>query len=236
MSEHSSPVDDRDGAGPTRVRLRIALPVLAVTAAAGIAIGAAVTLLAPLVDGPARRGRRRSGRVLGPGRPARAGLHLRDQGGRAVSLASLRGKPAIITFLDPLCRNVCPLETNVLNQAVARLPTADRPAIVAISVNRWGNSRADLLEDVQRWRLGRDLALGGRQPGGPRRSLAALRHRRAGDDAGRSPASGARDHPHACLVRHRRQRARARALRLAVRRARARAGTHLASRLTASIH
>jgi cytochrome oxidase Cu insertion factor (SCO1/SenC/PrrC family) len=150
MSEHSSQVDDRNGPGPSRIRLRIALPVLAVAAAAGIAIGAAVTQLRHSSPDEAAGA---SVESWGPGaRPAPA-FTLRDQDGRAISLASLRGRPAIITFLDPLCRNVCPLEANVLNQAVARLPAADRPAIVAISVNRWGNSRADLVQDVHRWRL-----------------------------------------------------------------------------------
>lgn len=154
MSEHSAPVDHRG-----RVPLRVALPVLAVVAAVGVGIGAAVTLLG--------RSSASTGDAAGapveswaPGvRPAPA-FALRDQNGRPVTLASLRGKPAIITFLDPLCRNVCPVEANVLNRAVAVLPAAERPAIVAISVNRWGNSRADLVADVHRWRLASDWRWG----------------------------------------------------------------------------
>ncbi|MGZ5734004.1 MAG: SCO family protein, partial [Caldimonas sp.] len=155
MSEHSSQVDHTAASrGGGRVRLRVALPVLAATAAAGIAAGAALTLFGR--SSPASGTGDAAGAPVeswGPGaRPAPA-FSLRDQNGRAISLAALRGRPAIITFLDPLCRNVCPLEAQVLNRAVASLPAAERPAVVAISVNRWGNARANLVEDVHRWRL-----------------------------------------------------------------------------------
>jgi len=79
---------------------------------------------------------------------------LNEQTGQPVSLASLRGRTVIVTFIDPLCRNFCPLEANVLNMVVAELPAAERPVIIAVSVNQWGNSRADLAADRQRWRLG----------------------------------------------------------------------------------
>src|ERR1700722_8339976 len=79
---------------------------------------------------------------------------LHEQDGRPISLASLRGRTVIVTFIDPLCRNFCPLEANVLNLVVAGLPSAERPVIVAVSVNQWGNSRGDLAADNQRWRLG----------------------------------------------------------------------------------
>ena len=155
MSEHSSPADDRAAQRP--FRLRVVLPVLAVTAAAGIGAGAAVSLLSRSSSGSVSNASA-SAPVeswAAGARPAPA-FALRDQNGRAVSLASLRGKPAVITFLDPLCRNVCPLETQVLNRAVSSLPAGQRPEIVAISVNRWGNARANLVEDVQRWRLTAD--------------------------------------------------------------------------------
>jgi protein SCO1 len=80
-------------------------------------------------------------------------FRLTDQNGRLVSLAAYRGRPVIITFIDPLCRNYCPLEAKVLNDTVAGLPAAQRPAIVAVSVNVWGNARRYLLQDVRKWRL-----------------------------------------------------------------------------------
>jgi cytochrome oxidase Cu insertion factor (SCO1/SenC/PrrC family) len=78
---------------------------------------------------------------------------LRDQSGRAVSIAGLRGRPVIVTFIDPLCRNLCPLEAQVLNQAERQLPVSRRPVIVAVSVDVYADKRADLLQDVREWHL-----------------------------------------------------------------------------------
>jgi cytochrome oxidase Cu insertion factor (SCO1/SenC/PrrC family) len=36
---------------------------------------------------------------------------------------------------------------------VGKLPAAQRPAIVAVSVNLWGNARRYLVQDVHKWRL-----------------------------------------------------------------------------------
>lgn len=80
-------------------------------------------------------------------------FRLADQYGRPVSLGALRGRPVIVTFIDPLCRNFCPLEAKQLNELVRALPAAQRPAIVAVSVNVYGNARTNLLQDVAKWRL-----------------------------------------------------------------------------------
>ena len=199
MSEHPSQADDRAAArGAGRIRLRVALPVLAAAAAVGIAAGAALTLFGR--SSPASGSSDAAGAAVeswGPGaRPAPA-FSLRDQNGRPVSLAALHGKPAIITFLDPLCRNVCPLEAQVLNRAVASCPPGERPAVIAISVNRWGNARANLVDDVHRLAARRELALGSRRLRCARRDVAAVRHRRPGDHADDRRRQGARDHPHA---------------------------------------
>ncbi len=78
---------------------------------------------------------------------------LTDQAGHSISLARFRGRPVIVTFIDPLCRNLCPLEAAILARAAARLPAAERPAIVSVSVNQWGNARRYLLQDVTKWHL-----------------------------------------------------------------------------------
>ena len=80
-------------------------------------------------------------------------FRLTDQNGRPVSIGAYRGRPVIITFIDPLCRNLCPLAAQVLDQVDRTLPPARRPAIIAVSVDVYANSRADLLEDFDRWRL-----------------------------------------------------------------------------------
>lgn len=81
-------------------------------------------------------------------RPAPA-FRLRDQSGSSISLAAYRGKPVLITFLDPVCRDYCPLEAKVLADAVARAPTS----IIAVSANPYGNAHANLVQDIRKWRL-----------------------------------------------------------------------------------
>jgi cytochrome oxidase Cu insertion factor (SCO1/SenC/PrrC family) len=78
---------------------------------------------------------------------------LRDQSGGPVSLASYRGHPVIVTFIDPVCRNVCPLEAKVLNQTVQQMPSAQRPEILAVSVNKYADARTNLLNDARKWNL-----------------------------------------------------------------------------------
>lgn len=81
------------------------------------------------------------------------GFRLADQNGRPFSLAGLHGRPVIITFIDPLCRSYCPIEAQRLNDVVRSLPAGSRPAIVAVSVNVYGNARANLLQDERKWKL-----------------------------------------------------------------------------------
>jgi cytochrome oxidase Cu insertion factor (SCO1/SenC/PrrC family) len=81
------------------------------------------------------------------------GFRLTGQNGRPVSLAAYRGRTVIVTFIDPLCRNLCPLAAHVLNQVDRDLPAARRPVILAVSVDVYADSRADLLEDYRRWHL-----------------------------------------------------------------------------------
>jgi cytochrome oxidase Cu insertion factor (SCO1/SenC/PrrC family) len=78
---------------------------------------------------------------------------LTDQAGDPISLAHFRGRPVIVTFIDPLCRNLCPLEARILERAVTQLPESRRPEIVSVSVNRWANARRYLLQDVAKWNL-----------------------------------------------------------------------------------
>jgi cytochrome oxidase Cu insertion factor (SCO1/SenC/PrrC family) len=127
--------------------------VLGVAAIAGIAIALSRESRAPAA-------------TVGPAAPFSAvatwkagvrrapGFHLVDQRGAALSLASLRGRPVIITFIDPVCRNLCPLEAKVLMRAVARIPAAARPTIVSVSVNPAENTALNFRQDAVHWRLG----------------------------------------------------------------------------------
>lgn len=78
---------------------------------------------------------------------------LHDQDGRPVSVAANRGHPVIVTFVDPLCRNFCPLEAQVLNQMERHIPAARRPVILAVNVDVYASARRYLLQDDREWRL-----------------------------------------------------------------------------------
>ncbi len=60
---------------------------------------------------------------------------LRDQSGKLFSLASLRGRSVAIVFFDSHCHQECPLEGRELAVAEQSLPPAQRPVLVAVSVN-----------------------------------------------------------------------------------------------------
>ena len=132
--------------------LKVALVVGAVAAGAGVGVGVAIA-----------RGSGGGSRAVGagsdPGMTFAAGTRkapdftLRDAKGRAISLRSLRGHTVLIAFIDPVCRNLCPLEAKVLNDVPAALPPASRPVIVAVSVNPWNQTRADLRLDAMKWHL-----------------------------------------------------------------------------------
>ncbi len=85
---------------------------------------------------------------------------LTDQHGRTVTLASLRGKVVLLTFLDPVCTSDCPLEAQEFRQAGQLLGAAGRQvelvAIVANPVNyQIGYTRAfdqqERLAGVPNW-------------------------------------------------------------------------------------
>ena len=60
---------------------------------------------------------------------------LRDQTGHLFSLASVRGRSVAIVFFDSHCHQECPLEGRELAAAEQSLPPAQRPVLVAVSVN-----------------------------------------------------------------------------------------------------
>jgi cytochrome oxidase Cu insertion factor (SCO1/SenC/PrrC family) len=78
---------------------------------------------------------------------------LVDQNGTPISLRQFRGRPVIVTFLDPVCRSLCPLEAKQLNAVLTATPKAQRPAVVAVSVNPWMQSRSVFRQDERKWRL-----------------------------------------------------------------------------------
>jgi cytochrome oxidase Cu insertion factor (SCO1/SenC/PrrC family) len=86
-------------------------------------------------------------------RPA-PGFDLLDAKGSPISLAAFRGRNVLVTFIDPVCRDLCPLEAQTLMAAVRALPAAQRPAIVAVSVNPWADEASNFRIDAAHWHLG----------------------------------------------------------------------------------
>lgn len=81
------------------------------------------------------------------------GFSLRDQTGSLVSLPALRGKPVLLTFLDSRCHAECPIEGRMLGSILSRLPAADRPTLVVLTVNPRGDTPASIRRAMAEWNL-----------------------------------------------------------------------------------
>ncbi len=86
-------------------------------------------------------------------RPAPAITGLRDQTGHVFSLASLRGRTIAMTFFDSHCMQECPLEGRALAAAERSLPAAERPVLVAVSVNPAQDTSASDAAAAKAWGL-----------------------------------------------------------------------------------
>jgi cytochrome oxidase Cu insertion factor (SCO1/SenC/PrrC family) len=89
------------------------------------------------------------------------GFQLTDQSGRPVSLASLRGKVVLMTFLDPVCTSDCPIIGAEMKEAGVLLGPAGKDVeLVAIVANPTYRSaaftqafdREEGLNTVPNWR------------------------------------------------------------------------------------
>jgi cytochrome oxidase Cu insertion factor (SCO1/SenC/PrrC family) len=133
--------------------LKVALLAGALVIGAGVGIGVAIANRSGgsrnvMATAPADPG------ITWPAGARRApDFTLKDGAGRTISMRSLRGRAVILTFIDPVCRNLCPLEAKVLNDVPAQFPAPSRPAIVAVSVNPWGQAPSNLRLDAVRWKL-----------------------------------------------------------------------------------
>jgi len=77
---------------------------------------------------------------------------LHDQSGRSFSLASLHGHPVAMAFFDSHCRQECPLEGKQLAAAELKLPAAQRPELVVVSVNPQ-DTPASVAKAIREWGL-----------------------------------------------------------------------------------
>jgi cytochrome oxidase Cu insertion factor (SCO1/SenC/PrrC family) len=148
---------------PPRWRAALESAVLALVVA-GIGF-AALLALTPDSNGAAANGSNATGTAPGlrwtlHDTPAPA-VRLPDQDGRTTTLAALRGHTVLLTFLDSRCTNLCPIEGSQLAAVQRRLPAAQRPQLVVVSVNP-ADTRASVAKFVReagwtrpwRWLLG----------------------------------------------------------------------------------
>jgi cytochrome oxidase Cu insertion factor (SCO1/SenC/PrrC family) len=105
------------------------------------AVAATVALAAGFVlsSSPASGGRAsvhlHGDAVWGAGARPAPPIRLRDQHGRAMTLAALRGTVLLVTFMDSHCTTECPVEGHQLAVVQRSFPPARRPDIVVVSVN-----------------------------------------------------------------------------------------------------
>ena len=102
----------------------------ATVALAGAAVGMAVTRTAG--GGHIPRGYRGSLAVVAEPLPDFA---LRDQDGRLVRTADLRGRVTVLTFLDTRCTESCPIIAAQIARTLDKLGPVDRTRVTAVAIS-----------------------------------------------------------------------------------------------------
>ena len=132
---------------------RRVLPLIAAAAAAGIVGGVLYQLLQrPHAAAPAVPELNGQAVWAAGARPA-PGFSLRDQNGSLVSLRGLHGRTVLLAFLDSQCHSSCPIVGRQLGSVLRRLPVADRPVTVVVSVDPKGDTPAGIHTALRKWRL-----------------------------------------------------------------------------------
>lgn len=133
---------------------RRAAATLVVAAVVGVLLGIGAHRLTSGGSGEAKPPAEVRGQAVWPAGVRRApGFSLRDESGRHFSLASLRGRPAILAFMDSQCHQECPLEGRALAAAFQTVPGSERPVVVAVSVNPWSDTPATARSAIKRFGL-----------------------------------------------------------------------------------
>lgn len=144
-----TPATPRPKRNPVLMRLRIALWVVA--ALVGLGAGAAIHVL----KGHKHANKTVSSAVVETWKAnekAAPAITLQSANGTPLSLAAFRGHPVLVTFIDPFCRDFCPREASILTSAARQLGSL-KPAIVAVSVDPWGDTAKNFKLDAVHWKL-----------------------------------------------------------------------------------
>jgi cytochrome oxidase Cu insertion factor (SCO1/SenC/PrrC family) len=140
---------------PATTRMRFGAAIVSALLL-GVLIGLAVHLSTPSRPTPARALTLPTFHGQGdwpPGQRPAPGFMLRDQHGRAVSLASQRGQPLLVAFLSAAPRSPTEREAVSLAQAEALLPASRRPLLDVIGLDPRNDTAAGVAAAAGRWHL-----------------------------------------------------------------------------------
>lgn len=153
----SMPTAKRARRWPLGVRASLGLVLVCVAVGAGAGLAShAITATHARRPSPRPVGGLRGDAVWPAGARLAPGFTLRDQRDRLVSLASQRGHPVVVAFMDSRCKGICPLEGPILSRAFALAGGgggSTSPALLVVSVNPWEDTAASTRAAGTRWRL-----------------------------------------------------------------------------------
>jgi cytochrome oxidase Cu insertion factor (SCO1/SenC/PrrC family) len=133
---------------------RVVALVFALAAVGGISLGLVAHVALGEVDGPSPTLPGLHGQATwASGKRPAPPFRLRDHDGELVSLAALRGRPVLVTFLDSLCEEQCTVTGRQLGRTLRRLDPEDRPALVVVSVDPAGDTPKSIRRAMVEWRL-----------------------------------------------------------------------------------
>lgn len=120
----------------------------------GVALVAAL-LFSPLLIARARASTHRPAALHGDvvwtvGQRLAPTFQLRDERGKAVSLAAERGRVVLLTFMYSRCRESCPIEGRLLAEVEHSLGRATHSVLLIVSVDPGGDTPATIRRFVAR--------------------------------------------------------------------------------------
>lgn len=128
--------------------------MIAAAALVGVLLGLGVHSLAGGGSGGKRQAAQVRGQAVWPQGLRRAPeFSLLDSRSRRFTLASARGGPAILTFMDSHCHQECPLEGRALAAGFRMIPRSERPLVIVVSVNPWEDTPASVRQAMRRFGL-----------------------------------------------------------------------------------
>jgi cytochrome oxidase Cu insertion factor (SCO1/SenC/PrrC family) len=138
---------------------RLLTAVLIGAVALGVGVGVLIHVLsrtsspsAPAAVVSSRNGLDGQATWAAGARVAPAITTLVDQTGHRFALSSLHGRMVALVFFDSHCKQQCPLEGRELAAAESSLPRAERPVLVAVSVNTL-DTPASVRHAIRSWGL-----------------------------------------------------------------------------------